>query len=282
MDGTLVDTEPYWIECEHELVAPARQRCVDRRARALAGRVRPARLGPLHQPARPGRSAGRRHRQPAARRRHRARASIHAVASRSARAAGRPARAWAFRAHWSPCRGGASPRQWSTPCRRARSTPSWSATTSPTASPIPSRTSPRRAAWACRPTRCLAIEDSPTGVRSAVAAGCITIGVPHVVAIPDDLGHRRLDSLDGLLPPMTQLAAIRQALRVKYLRPQRCCRRSARRHHHQPARHPDQHDTVQRADERFATEHRLARLEALVQLRRALVPRAQRATGCCS
>lgn len=55
------------------------------------------------------------------------------------------------------------------------------------------------------PQRCLAIEDSPTGVRSAVAAGCITIGVPHVVAIPDDLGHRRLDSLDGVL--MTQLAA---------------------------------------------------------------------------
>jgi hypothetical protein len=38
-----------------------------------------------------------------------------------------------------------------------------------------------------------------------VAAGCITIGVPHVVTIPDHLGHRRLDSLDGVL--MKQLAA---------------------------------------------------------------------------
>jgi HAD superfamily hydrolase (TIGR01509 family) len=48
------------------------------------------------------------------------------------------------------------------------------------------------------PERCVAIEDSPTGVRSAVAAGCITIGVPHVVSVPDDLGHRRVDTLDGL------------------------------------------------------------------------------------
>jgi HAD superfamily hydrolase (TIGR01509 family) len=55
------------------------------------------------------------------------------------------------------------------------------------------------------PHRCLAIEDSPTGVRSAVAAGCITIGVAHVVTIPDDLGHRRLDSLDGIL--VKELAA---------------------------------------------------------------------------
>jgi HAD superfamily hydrolase (TIGR01509 family) len=49
------------------------------------------------------------------------------------------------------------------------------------------------------PARCIAIEDSPTGVRSAVAAGCITFGVAHVVAIPDGLGHRVLPSLDGLL-----------------------------------------------------------------------------------
>ncbi|MCU1359149.1 MAG: hydrolase [Ilumatobacteraceae bacterium] len=55
------------------------------------------------------------------------------------------------------------------------------------------------------PERCVAIEDSPTGVRSAVAAGCMTIGVAHVVTIPSHLGHRRLDSLDGMLTK--QLAA---------------------------------------------------------------------------
>jgi HAD superfamily hydrolase (TIGR01509 family) len=48
------------------------------------------------------------------------------------------------------------------------------------------------------PQRCVAIEDSPTGVRSAVAAGCITIGVPHVVQLPEALGHRHLASLEGL------------------------------------------------------------------------------------
>ncbi len=35
------------------------------------------------------------------------------------------------------------------------------------------------------PSQCLAIEDSPTGVASALAAGCTVLAVPHVVAIPD-------------------------------------------------------------------------------------------------
>ena len=37
------------------------------------------------------------------------------------------------------------------------------------------------------PRDCVAIEDSPTGVRSALAAGCRVLGVPHVVEIPHDL-----------------------------------------------------------------------------------------------
>jgi len=40
------------------------------------------------------------------------------------------------------------------------------------------------------PRDCLAIEDSPTGVRSALAAGCHVLGVPHVVDIPSDMGDR--------------------------------------------------------------------------------------------
>jgi len=35
------------------------------------------------------------------------------------------------------------------------------------------------------PSQCLAIEDSPTGVASALAAGCTVLAVPHVVEIPD-------------------------------------------------------------------------------------------------
>lgn len=42
---------------------------------------------------------------------------------------------------------------------------------------------------------CVAIEDSPTGVRSAVAAGCRTLAVPNVVDILPGDGYERLDSL---------------------------------------------------------------------------------------
>ncbi|KLI99057.1 hydrolase [Luteimonas sp. FCS-9] len=49
------------------------------------------------------------------------------------------------------------------------------------------------------PARCLALEDSPTGVRAALAAGMTTIQVPDLLA-PDEavraLGHRIVDSLD--------------------------------------------------------------------------------------
>jgi beta-phosphoglucomutase-like phosphatase (HAD superfamily) len=40
-----------------------------------------------------------------------------------------------------------------------------------------------------RPQDCVAIEDSPTGTRSALAAGCRVLGVPHVVDIPPDLAE---------------------------------------------------------------------------------------------
>ncbi|WP_420452553.1 HAD family hydrolase [Ilumatobacter sp.] len=48
------------------------------------------------------------------------------------------------------------------------------------------------------PARCVAIEDSPTGVASAVAAGCTTIAVPHVVAVPEIDGVHVVDTLDGV------------------------------------------------------------------------------------
>ncbi len=45
------------------------------------------------------------------------------------------------------------------------------------------------------PDRCVAIEDSPTGVASALAAGCATLGVPHVVSVPPASGLTLVDSL---------------------------------------------------------------------------------------
>jgi HAD superfamily hydrolase (TIGR01509 family) len=47
---------------------------------------------------------------------------------------------------------------------------------------------------------CVAIEDSPTGVRSAVAAGVPTLAVPHVVPVPVTVGAVQVPSLEGLSP----------------------------------------------------------------------------------
>ena len=50
------------------------------------------------------------------------------------------------------------------------------------------------------PRECLAIEDSPTGVRSARAAGCVVLAVPNIVPIPPELPHHQLATLKGLAP----------------------------------------------------------------------------------
>jgi HAD superfamily hydrolase (TIGR01509 family) len=54
------------------------------------------------------------------------------------------------------------------------------------------------AALGLHPAECVAIEDSPTGVASALAAGCATLGVPHVVPITAAPGLTLVDSLVGV------------------------------------------------------------------------------------
>ena len=46
--------------------------------------------------------------------------------------------------------------------------------------------------------RCVAIEDSPSGIRSAIAAGAAVIGVPAEVPLPADLGATLVDSLSSV------------------------------------------------------------------------------------
>jgi HAD superfamily hydrolase (TIGR01509 family) len=46
------------------------------------------------------------------------------------------------------------------------------------------------------PSDCLALEDSPTGVTSAAAAGCRVVAIPHIAVI-DHPGVRVIDSLVG-------------------------------------------------------------------------------------
>jgi len=41
------------------------------------------------------------------------------------------------------------------------------------------------AALGVDPARCVAIEDSPTGITSALAAGCAVLGIPNEVALVD-------------------------------------------------------------------------------------------------
>lgn len=54
------------------------------------------------------------------------------------------------------------------------------------------------AALEVRPENCIAIEDSPTGTKSAVAAGVPTIAVPHTVPVPYITGSVQVDSLLGV------------------------------------------------------------------------------------
>ena len=47
------------------------------------------------------------------------------------------------------------------------------------------------------PADCIAIEDSEPGIRSAHAAGSIVIGVPFMVDLPDDVAHVLWPTLEG-------------------------------------------------------------------------------------
>lgn len=54
------------------------------------------------------------------------------------------------------------------------------------------------AALGFAPERCVAIEDSPTGVRSAMRAGCQVLGVPNVTPLEPEPGLTLLPTLDGV------------------------------------------------------------------------------------
>lgn len=46
--------------------------------------------------------------------------------------------------------------------------------------------------------RCVALEDSPTGLKSAHASGAVTVGIPHLVPLDHLPAHALLRTLEGL------------------------------------------------------------------------------------
>ncbi|KAB7742960.1 HAD-IA family hydrolase [Nostocoides sp. F2B08] len=206
MDGTLVDTEPYWIEAEHNLVEEAGGRWSEQLARQLVGQdlyvsaefIRansPITLGPeeiidallatvvarveRHIPWRPG--------------------------ARELLLAGSAAG-----------------------IRMALVTMSWTRLVEPVMDALPAGTfdavasgdvvahgkpHPEPYLHAARelsvdPADCLAIEDSPTGVRSATSAGVPTLAVRHIVDIPAMPGALPLRSLSDVA--VEDLGALRR------------------------------------------------------------------------
>jgi HAD superfamily hydrolase (TIGR01509 family) len=62
------------------------------------------------------------------------------------------------------------------------------------------------------PGRCVALEDSLTGIAAAEAAGCVTVAVPSVAAIPPAPGRTVVASLTEVdLPRLRGLVSIRPA-----------------------------------------------------------------------
>ena len=53
-------------------------------------------------------------------------------------------------------------------------------------------------ALGCAPADCVAIEDSVPGLKSAIAAGTLAVAVPHLVELPAGENHVVLDSLAGV------------------------------------------------------------------------------------
>ena len=199
MDGTLVDTEPYWIVAELAL-AERYGGTWSRRAGAGAGRLRPARRRARYMREQMGIDArARADRRGDARRGDRAGGARRAVArgcasscSRRCGEAGVPCAlvTMSYTRFVKPILDGAAGGH-----VRARWSP---ATPSTAASRTRSPTSTAARELDVLAGECLAIEDSDTGATSAVAAGCTVLCAPLHVPVPPGPGRVFTDSLVGL------------------------------------------------------------------------------------
>lgn len=197
MDGTVIDTEPYWIAAEHDLVASYGGTWTDELGLQLVGNplIVSAEFIKAHSPVELD--------------------PVEIVERLVADVADRVRR----HARWRP---GATEllaelAELGVPC--ALVTMSWESLAAAVLDGLPESTfsvvvtgdqvahgKPHPEAYlraaellGVDPSACLAIEDSPTGVRSAVAAGVRTVAVPHVVPVPPLAGAIHLDSLAGVV-----------------------------------------------------------------------------------
>ena len=206
MDGTLIDTEPYWLQAEHELVDRYGGTWNDEHARALVGHD-------LMDSARYIRRHGPVPLEPEA---------IVELLLQSVVAALGSHVPWRPGAQELLVELGAA----GVPC--ALVTMSWTSLAETFLASVPtdtfdvvvtgdrvSRGKPHADPYlqAVRmlevdAERCVAIEDSPTGVASATSAGVPTLVVPHIVAVPGGPGRSFAGSLEDVdLETLGRIAA---------------------------------------------------------------------------
>ena len=196
MDGTLVDTEPYWIAAEHAIVAEHGGQWSDELAHQIVGNplLVSAEFILANSPVTMSRD-------------ELVEALLERVVARvTERVPWRPGARELLddlRAHEIPC--ALVTMSWTSLARAVtESLPEGSFAVVVTGDrvthgkPHPEPYLAATAALDVPPERCVAIEDSATGVRSAVAAGVPTIAVPNVVKVPNIPGAVRLPSLAGL------------------------------------------------------------------------------------
>lgn len=211
MDGTLVDTEPYWIAAEHALVAEHGGAWTDQDARSLVGMALLDAAAVLRE-----------------------RGGVALAPERIVERLSDDVRERVLaRAPWMPGAREllADAARRSVPC--ALVTMSWAPLAEAVVQALPpgtfaavvtgdvvTRGKPHpeayltaAAALGVDPARCVAVEDSLPGVTSATAAGVPTVGVEHLVALPRPPhappGLVVVDTLAGL--DVTALAALAAA-----------------------------------------------------------------------
>ena len=193
MDGTLVDTEPYWIACEHELVSRHGGTWTDADAHSIVG-------FDLLDAGHELRTRGGVPMEPADIANWLLDGVIARVADQLPWRPGAPELLAECVAEGVPCAMVTmSWRRLADAVIAAAPAGSFAASITgdevTNGKPDPEPYLAAAAALGVDPAACVAIEDSPTGVASAVAAGCATLGVPHVVPVAAAPGLTIIDSL---------------------------------------------------------------------------------------